>query len=81
MKRIPKRFWTQESFNNIKEQLRISQGARNFRKVRRNITTIDHTLVCITRFVYNVGDTKMYGAWEPETGFFETSKKPIGKIA
>lgn len=67
------------SLNEIKSSLK-RKGATKFRTVKRNLAVIDGTLVIITRFKYLMKNKQMYGAWEPETGFFETDKKPIGKI-
>ena len=58
------------------------QGATQFRDVKNTITSIDETLVTVTRFKYtDKNNHTMYGAIEPETGFYETNIKPIGKIS
>ena len=58
-----------------------SQGATEFRVTKRNYAIIGGTLVIVTRFKFKLRGKQMYGAWEPETGFYETEEKPIGKIS
>jgi len=68
------------SYEEYKTWLIKNKKATEFRNVRRVITSIDGTLVIITRFEFKINDKRMYGAIEPETGFFEISKRPIKNI-
>lgn len=65
----------------VKAFLKTKFNATKFRGVRHSITSIDGTLVTITRFNCDIKNKKMYVACEPETGIFELSKTPIGKIS
>lgn len=69
------------NYKSFKNSLR-TKGATNFRNVVSTITTIDETLVTVTRFEFtDKKGNKKFGACEPETGFYETSSHTIGKIS
>lgn len=77
MKRTPTYFG---SYNKYKTWLIKNKNATKFRNVHRVITSIDNTLVVMTRFQFRINDKRMYGAIEPETGFFDVSERPIKNI-